>query len=348
MVTVGHPKNPGDPDAELAGAVGYEFKIGAYEVTNAEYAAFLNAVASSEDLYNLYDDRMASVQGGIKREQNERGFSYAVVNDCGEKPVNYVDLASAMRYCNWLHNGALVMSDTENGAYRMSNAVKRNPSARYFLPNENEWYKAAYFDPTANRTRNYWSYAMRTDRPKRSQIAGLRAVAGLQNVGVPRFRSFFGTYGQTGNVAEWVETFNESRGMLMGGGLGSDWSDPINAQRREEDNSLRSLGVGFRIAAKVSSESMGSKRQVLSFRRLPVLRLGSAGIRLRATSNSLLPLRFASSDTNVVEVVETADGPRLFARAPGKAIITVSQDGDSVWAPARSVSRPILVRGAKR
>lgn len=41
------------------GAVGYEYRISKHEVTNAQYAEFLNAVAAT-DTYNLYNSQMGS------------------------------------------------------------------------------------------------------------------------------------------------------------------------------------------------------------------------------------------------------------------------------------------------
>jgi formylglycine-generating enzyme required for sulfatase activity len=44
FVTIGHAGNPGDTRAEASppgcGAVGYEYRIGKYEVTNAQWGAF--------------------------------------------------------------------------------------------------------------------------------------------------------------------------------------------------------------------------------------------------------------------------------------------------------------------
>lgn len=345
MVSVGRPRNAGDPSVGNRGGVDYEFKIGAFEVTNAEYSAFLRAVAFADDPHGLYDPRMSSGLGGILRLETDDGFDYQPAPGRAQRPVNFVDLASAMRYCNWLHNGSGPGADTENGAYRLSNALKRNMSARYFLPSEDEWRKAAFHDPTARKTRFFWDYAMRTDRPRFEQIAGLSAVAGLQNVGVPGLRSFFGTYGQTGNAAEWIETFNEPTGKVMGGGLGFDWSDPIAAQYREEDSALRAPGVGFRIAAKISSHSSGIRKQVLVFRRLPKVRVGSADLALRGEASSELPVRYESSDVTVAMVSE--DGARLIVQGPGRATITAFQDGDETWAPARPVSRVIRVLPAR-
>ena len=35
--------------------------------------------------------------------------------------------------------------------------------ARYWLPSEDQWYKAAYYDPTKNGTGGYWTYATQSD-----------------------------------------------------------------------------------------------------------------------------------------------------------------------------------------
>lgn len=59
-VPVGNAGNAPDPaTGNLYGGVSYDYRIGTYEVTNAQYVAFLNAVAVS-DPFALYDPRMAS------------------------------------------------------------------------------------------------------------------------------------------------------------------------------------------------------------------------------------------------------------------------------------------------
>jgi hypothetical protein len=59
MVKVGDAGNAADPATDGSyGAVSYDYYIGTYEVTNAQYTAFLNAVAQQNDTYNLYNVRM--------------------------------------------------------------------------------------------------------------------------------------------------------------------------------------------------------------------------------------------------------------------------------------------------
>jgi hypothetical protein len=70
---VGNPGNPCDPQpGSCYGAVGYTYNIGTYEVTNAQYAEFLNAKASPTDPLFLYDVHMGNnpswSSGGIRRD----------------------------------------------------------------------------------------------------------------------------------------------------------------------------------------------------------------------------------------------------------------------------------------
>jgi hypothetical protein len=84
----------------------------------------------------------------------------------GNKPVNFVNWFDCARYCNWLHNGKPSglqnISTTETGAYMLSGATsgifERQVGALYFLPNEDEWVKAAYFNGLS-----YHTYATQFD-----------------------------------------------------------------------------------------------------------------------------------------------------------------------------------------
>jgi formylglycine-generating enzyme required for sulfatase activity len=74
-VYVGDPGNPGDVISNCyfpnCGSLPYEFAISKYEVTNAQYAAFLNAVdASGSNTLGLYSTDMGAdaLFGGIRRD----------------------------------------------------------------------------------------------------------------------------------------------------------------------------------------------------------------------------------------------------------------------------------------
>ena len=101
----------------------YEYRIGKYEVINAEYAEFLNAVAGT-DTNALYNTNMgADTDGGITQTGSSGSYVYAVKADAGaytyaNKPVNNVSWYDTLRFANWLHNGQL-NGDTETGAYTL-------------------------------------------------------------------------------------------------------------------------------------------------------------------------------------------------------------------------------------
>jgi len=89
--------------------------------------------------------------------------------------VVWVDYNDAMRFCNWLHNGqpagAQDNSTTEDGAYTLTpeaiiaNSIVRNPGARFWLPSDDEWYKAAYHQPfeADGDPSDYWLYPTRSN-----------------------------------------------------------------------------------------------------------------------------------------------------------------------------------------
>ena len=73
--------------------------------------------------------------------------------DWANRPVNYVSFWDAARFANWLHNGQPTgpqgPGTTEGGAYHdvgNQTLFGRNAGAKFFIPTENEWYKAAYHD----------------------------------------------------------------------------------------------------------------------------------------------------------------------------------------------------------
>jgi formylglycine-generating enzyme required for sulfatase activity len=102
--TVGNAGNAADQTTGR-GAVDYEYRISKYEVTNAQYAEFLNAVAAS-DPNKLYNQRMGFERwAGITRSGLSGSFTYATKANMDKKPVNYVSFFDSMRFTNWLHNG---------------------------------------------------------------------------------------------------------------------------------------------------------------------------------------------------------------------------------------------------
>ena len=99
MVPVGNPRNAHDTgntsEPNTYGSVGYTYSIGKYEVTNAQYVQFLNAVAA-EDRTNLYSPRMGiRIRGGITRTGSPGSYRYQGVMDMvfGDEISLIVDVA---------------------------------------------------------------------------------------------------------------------------------------------------------------------------------------------------------------------------------------------------------------
>lgn len=150
------------------GNVSYTFFIQKYPVTNAEYCSFLNSIDTNGDnLHNLYSPFMGvEIQGGIILDKSKQyGQKYTIKTDMHNKPVVNIDWLKAVKLANWIHNGADSASDIYNGSYTISeNSIQKNDNATCWVPNENEWYKAAYYDPTKNNNSGgYWKYATKND-----------------------------------------------------------------------------------------------------------------------------------------------------------------------------------------
>jgi hypothetical protein len=104
-VFVGDPGNASDSITNSPyGGVAYAYRIAKTEVTNAQYAAFLNAKATSDPL-GLYNADMATELGGISRSGSPGSYSYATIAGREAMPVNYVGWFDAVRFTNWLSNG---------------------------------------------------------------------------------------------------------------------------------------------------------------------------------------------------------------------------------------------------
>ena len=247
-VRVGSPGNPADSNG--FGAVPYEYRIGKFEVTNGVYCGFLNAVARN-DPHALYDTRMAGETGGIVRSGSPGRYSYSVKDGRGRWPVNFVTVASCARYANWLSNGG-GNGGTERGSYTFRDgsfeipdhaALARGTTTKWVLASEDEWYKAAYYDPAAER---YWRFPGGSDSaPKANLNSGAPTAVGAHGAASPS-----GTFDQGGNVWEFVDTRSGGKFGLRGGSFYiNDHAGYMAASTRYDVLSAKWPNYGFRVVA---------------------------------------------------------------------------------------------------
>jgi len=273
--TVGDAGNGADPlnsgSVPGIGSVAAIYNIATKEVTISQYTDFLNAVAKT-DLYGLYNTSMASDLNiaGITRTGTSGSYVYTAIVGSGNRPVTYVSWNDAARFVNWLHNGQ-GSGSTETGVYNMSVATPtRSGTAIYWIPSGNEWYKAAYYDPSVGGpTDDYWLYPTRSDSAPGNLIgAGANQAnyyAGdfsvtqsspysssqnyLTDAGAfTNSASYYGTYDQGGNVWEWNDTLisGSSRGSRGGSWDGTLLQSSISSTNNP---TLEADFLGFRVAS---------------------------------------------------------------------------------------------------
>jgi hypothetical protein len=254
FVTIGNAGNFADTTGfpNSAGSVDYVFRIGKYEI--------------SEDIINK-----ANGFGGLGITHDNRGAG---------KPATSVSWFEAAQFVNWLNTssgsppaykfgaeGSFQLWQLGDDGYDPNN-LYRNSLARYFLPGTHEWYKAAYYDPTAGV---YYDYPTGSN----SQPDGLQDEEDpvfdavffdgdhnsepndATNVGIP---SPYGTRGQGGNIAEWIESaesLDNGQPPIGRHVRGGQWDDThVSLRSNIVGGGNASTGhsfVGFRVASQVIS-----------------------------------------------------------------------------------------------
>jgi hypothetical protein len=167
FVTIGNPGNAADTtgDPNPAGKVDYVYRIGKFEI--------------SEQMIDK-----ANASGGLGITKDTRGPN---------KPATSISWNEAARFVNWLNvsrgsvraykfdiqpgevgydaNANIELWTSSDVGYNPNN-LYRNSLARYFLPSVDEWYKAAYYDPSLGV---YYDYPTGSDTPPTAVASGTAA-----------------------------------------------------------------------------------------------------------------------------------------------------------------------------
>lgn len=242
------------------GGVGYAYRMGAYEIsqdaiTKATNLGFTNVTAGAWD--------------ASQPAANMTWFEAAAF-------VNWLNTSTGHQAAYQL-NGVTGLTLWSSGDAWQADGVNlyRHKDAYYFMPSEDEWYKAAYHK-NDGVTANYWDYATGSNSaPTQELIGGTLAGSAVyalnaQNrpadpadVNRAGGLSPYGTMGQNGNVREWAESAydgsnnssSENR-PVRGGGWADTEFNLRSSDRVLEFDPLDSDGsVGFRVASVVPEPS---------------------------------------------------------------------------------------------
>jgi formylglycine-generating enzyme len=287
FVAVEHAGNVADSTG--FGVVSNAFGIGRHEVTNERYAEFLNAAAAA-DTYELYNTQMGSNRrGGIRRTGSPGTYRYSTKPYMRDKPVNYVCFYDALRFANWMHNGSVTgaqnSATTEDGAYTFGGAETvgpRNPGATCWLPDEDEWYKAAYFDPDdpaadGGGTPDYWLYPSRTDAPPAAGAADFVGRMQAHTDAVANYNRAADWHMQDGNITSvgsgGTGSLSPCGATDMGGNL-YEWTEGTQAGvSRVTRGGSWGVDEFFQRSTTRVSAPPGAENHVIGFRMAGVLRV---------------------------------------------------------------------------
>lgn len=229
----------------------------------------------------IYDFRMSTgevSQDVLQRAANAGLAGVAFGAWTGDQPAAFVDWFEAAAFVNFLNTDrgftpAYDLSwDGESWTMNLWSSAEawqlggenlyRHKDAYYFLPSENEWFKAAYYQGGGTNA-GYWTYPTREDTAPVAVASGLLAGTAVYDgqaepasVFASGGLSAYGHRGMGGNVAEWTESawdglnnsVSEDRTVRGGdwfgssGQLASDYRD-INAPLYESDF------IGLRVAS---------------------------------------------------------------------------------------------------
>lgn len=182
---VAKPENPRAPVCQEVGGVDYEYGINQLEVAVGQWVKFLNTVdPSGRNAHHLYSETESGAAwprfGQIDFFPGAPAGNHyrAAAPEWLDKPYGFANFLRSARFVNSLYNGRLVgkssgtegpftytvykvrlSPQTERGMYDMrKRAMTRAHDSGFVVPSQDEWIKAAYYEPKGGGTYSYWKY----------------------------------------------------------------------------------------------------------------------------------------------------------------------------------------------
>jgi formylglycine-generating enzyme len=232
------------------GGVPYAYRMGTYEISQD---AITKAAASG--VLHLGGGAWSATQSAA----NMTWFQAAAF-------VNWLNTSTGRPAAYQLDTGNTTLTLWSSGQAWQAGGenLYRNKDAYYFLPSENEWYKAAYHQNTGVNA-DYWDYATGSNTAPTAVASGTTAGTAVYNfpnsspaaVNNDGGLSAYGTMGQNGNVYEWAESAydginnSSSEDREIRGGA---WNFPEGYLRSSDRYvsfapSSSANNVGFRVAS---------------------------------------------------------------------------------------------------
>jgi hypothetical protein len=261
FVAIGNPGNAADSSGTPApvGSVAYSYAIAKFE--------------TSRDMIEKYNANFGTTNSLVITLADMTPYG----GNGSNKPASGASWNEAARFVNWLNTssgGYAAYKFTSNGVndnialwttadildYDPSNPY-RSKRARFALPNYNEWYKAAYYDPTSSTYFDYPTAIGLTPTPASGGTVDNTAVyfqpgpngpAAIDNAGG---LNRYGVMALGGNIREWEESsfdLQNNNGASIRAIRGGTWFDGpgyLSSSERYNDAATtdKNLTVGFRV-----------------------------------------------------------------------------------------------------
>lgn len=271
FVTIGDVGNRATQPEELLddprwqiGAVPYEYRIARTEVTVGQWLEFVRAY----DQFNDPPRVDAAFHGhGI-------AWDFAGQRWYATMPLNFPTTVSwdyAARYCNWLTNekamtGPAFVSgayDTTTFTYNPNGTSNyqesHSPDAKFWIPSNDEWTKATYWDPAKNSgDGGYWYYPGTSDELLISGPPGIGQTNGGYGEALTAVSSYpdtqtpWGLLDASGGVREWCESIwapNTRSRFVRSSKAGDPSHDLWDAVDNPRSSFVSNRLIGLRIAA---------------------------------------------------------------------------------------------------